>query len=753
METDTGTQELSELALLTLEKKGPPPKSRIGTVRAATEIYENLRKADEASSINRARVQAMFDGTPPYSEAALRASGQSFRCNLNFGEGEKFLENALSAYVDLVNSVESMVRIQTAFGDEAERVEWSRIMSEEYSFQLRKWPRFDYEYLNLCNHFVGHGVGINFFEDELNWQWRSTGLGDFLVPRQTQADERAIEVAAAERAMKVTDLYRHIENPEIAGEMGWDVGEVRKAIMTATEVLPDINDWEKFQAEIKNNDLWNGAKAAKVELVHMWVQEFNGTITHLITLKNANNKKFLYKRIGRYGGVNQAFNFFTYGIGTNGTYHSIRGLGYKIYHHVQVNNRIRSQAVDNSMIAGAPMIQPEDERALDNFSFNYYGPFALLPPGIKYVDRTFPNATNTMFPMLEDLTQMLNERTGQYSTAGLFGGKNQDRKTRFEVAAHLEEASKLNVTALNLFYQPWDRHHMEVARRFFRVNYSADEPGGAEVHDFRRRCIERGVPEEALAMVDVRKTRAVRSVGSGSQAKRMVSLQQLNEIAGTFDEEGRHNLFRDQTAAIVGHEAADRYIPSKPDQRIPVDAKIAELENRDMATGGEIPVYPNELHVVHLDVHLPAIEQMFQAVEEGQLALEEATPQVIQIFYHAVQHLEHIQQDPTIGEKVTEFNGRLQQASEMIINGEKRIAALEREAAQAAQEEGAEGAPQEGQPEGNPEQQEKLIEHRLKLQMMQEKHQVEMMIRLQKAEQDRQINDAKAASDVRSFLQ
>jgi hypothetical protein len=45
-----------------------------------------------------------------------------------------------------------------------------------------------------------------------------------------------------------------------------------------------------------------------------------------------------------------------------------------------------------------------------------------------------------------------------------------------------------------------------------------------------------------------------------------------------------------------------------------------------------------------------------------------------------------------------------------------------------------------------------LIEHRLKLQMMQEKHQAEMMIKLQKAEQDRQLADAKSATDLSSLL-
>jgi hypothetical protein len=703
-----GFTEFSDLPLLNIEESGKTPNSRLKDVKAATDIFLNLRRGDEASAVNRSRVQSMFDGSPPYSESKLRATGQGFRCNLNFGEGEKFLENAMSAYVDLINSVETLVRLETTYGDPNQRVNWNRVISEEYSFQLRKWPRFDYEYLNLCNHFVGHGVGINYHEDERAWHWRSTGLGDILIPRQTQATEGAIEVAAARRTMMVNELYRFIEDPEVATQLGWDVKEVRKAILDASSITTSTTDWERFQTEIKNNDLWHGAKAAKVDVFHMWVKEFNGTVSHFISLCDGKNEEFLYKRVGRYRNISQAFTFFPYGIGTNGTYHGIRGLGFKIFHHIQVNNRMWSQAVDNAMLAGAPMIQPEDDRALENFAFTYFGPFAVLPPNAKFLDRAAPNLTQGMMPVLNSMNQMLQERAGQYSAAGVFG----------------------------------------VARRFFRPDYSQDELGGEAVFEFRERCVTRGVPLEALEAIDIKKTRTVRAVGNGSQAKRSVSLQQLNELAGVFDEEGRHNLFRDQVASLVGQDSADRYIPNRPDSRVPVDAKVAELENAHLSEGNTIPVYPNELHVVHLDVHLPAIEEMFQAVEEGQIDLIEATQQTMLIFDHSVQHLENIQQDISIQERVAEFNQRLQQVSEMIINGQKAMAKADQEAAEAGAQEGVEG----GQPQITPEQQQKLLESRLKIQMMQEKHQAEMMIRLQKAEQDRQIADAKAATNLRDFL-
>ena len=59
---ESGFKELSDLPLENLNDQGQVPKSRIKDVKSATELYRTLKKGDEGSAVNRARVQAMFDG-------------------------------------------------------------------------------------------------------------------------------------------------------------------------------------------------------------------------------------------------------------------------------------------------------------------------------------------------------------------------------------------------------------------------------------------------------------------------------------------------------------------------------------------------------------------------------------------------------------------------------------------------------------------------------------------------------------------
>lgn len=742
----------SDLQLETIREDGTAPQSRLRDAKTGVELYRSLRKGDEINSINRARVQSAIDGAAPYDEAYLKANGQSFRCNLNFGQGEAFLETAMAAYVDLTESVEHLLRVETTVGELEQRNEWSGIISEEISRALRLWSDFTPRFLNLARNFVLHGVGISYFSDEWDWRFRTTGMDGIFVPRQASTSEQDLEVAAAFKVMPVHEMFDYIRNPEEAEALGWNVQQIRKAIMKANAYNTSNElDWERVQSELKNNDLYSVAKSATVQVVHLWVRELTGKVSHYIVLEDGSGEDFLYKRVNRYNTMTQAFTFFPYGNGTNGTLHSIRGLGFKIYPHLQISNRLRSQMVDGAMLSSSLILQPESEAALDSLAFNYMGPFAVMSPNVKFIDRPIPNMSTAAIPVLNDITDTMSNRVGQYSAASILGG--QQEKTRYEVAARLDAAAKLNVTSLTLFYAPWDRLLREVVRRMTSRELSAELPGGREVSTIIARLAERGVPAEAFYAVDWSKTRAVRAVGAGSQAQRSVHLQQITELSSSFDPLGRRRLVRDQVAALVGYDQADRYIPADDVPRQPIDAKLALLENFQLEQGVEIEVQPGEMHLVHLDNHIPKMDEYVAAVEQGQMTLEDATVKILPIWAHCTKHLEMVQSDVIAEQLVAAYRNRLKSFNEILTNGTRRIEKLQREQAAAAEQENAENAQNQPQnPENSPELQEKLVEHRLKLQMMSEEHQLKMAQKAAEFAQKQRLADAEKALKLRGSM-
>lgn len=736
------------LNILQIPEEGQIPESRLKDAHTGREIFESLRRADEVNAKTRAKIQAMFDGSPPYDPHQLKKSKQTYRCNLNFGEAESMLEYAMSGYVDLLHSVEDLVYTPTTWGEENERGELSSILSREITRTIREWPQFTFNFLHLCTQFVGHGLGIGHFEDRFDWRWRAAGQQDFMIPRGTLASEDEMEIAMARRTYPIHEIWSKIKNPEAAKDSGWDVPATRRALAKSfSKTRAPSFEFEKLENELKNNDWLCDARSATITLLHAWVKEFDGTVSHLIFTEDDSCEEFLCSGKGFLGSMQQGFVMFPYGIGTNAHYHGIRGLGYKIFPAVQVSNRLRSQLVDGAMLASSVMLQPNSETDFTNVALTYYGAYAIIAPGVQVVPQSTPNFQQSVIPVLSEMGMQLQQRTGQYTTQSMFN-TGSERRTRFEVAAHLDQAAKLSVTSLNLFYQPWDRLLRETVRRMIRPDYVEAEPGGDAIQFLKYRLLQAGVPLEAFHAIDVGNVRAVRAVGSGSPAARTVSLRNLMEVMSAYDPVGRHNLLRDVTVTEVGAAQADRYVKRDPGPRLPVDAKIAQLENDALVDGRQIEVMEEEMHLVHIEYHLKALGQFIEQEQQG-APIEELVPRMMALYEHATAHLDFVQGDVTMQEQVATYRQSLQQAGEIISNGMKRLAKMQREQ-QAA---GGEGEPgQAGPPEADMKMQQKLEEHQMKLRMMEEAHVLKQNIKIQDAALKRSLKDADKAADLMKSL-
>ena len=728
------------IELENISESGKAPRTRIKDAKSAHAIYTSIRNADDASSIDRQKIQSMLDGEPPYSPQQLKSLGQGYRANLNFGESAAALETALSAYSDLVNSVDRLASVKTSEGDPAQRVEWESIIAEEFHRTITDWDEFFYKQQMLAHQFVSQGVGVAYFEDNRSWKWSVCGLKDFKVPRGTPACDTKVEVATIERHYLVGELYQFIENPKIATELGWNVEETRRAILLSTDNGTSSNsrDWERLQEELKNNDLmYSHARSKVVRCIHYFIKEFDGTISHYIATRAGDSDDFLFKKPSRFKHANEAFVLFSYGIGTNGLLHSVRGLGYKLFPFIQLSNRMRNAIVDGAMLSSALMIQPATGEDVSNLSLMYNGPLSILPPGINVVDKTMPNLAGNVLPIVRDLEVVRQNNTGTYNPKQVM--PDGDARTATEVQAQLAQQSLLSAQAMNLYYIPFQKLLAEQFRRLATVKYRSDEPGGEEAIDFRKRIEARGVPWKAVEKVY--RVQAVRAIGAGSPGARMLAFNEFMAIMPRFDEVGQRNLIRDRVAARVGYDQVDRYIPKGEIERIPIDAKIAELENDAMQGGRGVSVSPGENHAVHAKVHLEDANRFLQALQQNQVDPKVAMSYLQVQYPHSTAHVEQLASDPSRREEVGVAKQILNQMREAVENIGKQLAAQAKREAQArASQQGGQVDP--------------------KTQLAIQKAQVDSQIKLQQSQLDQRlkaadvqqkmaIRDAEAAQKIR----
>jgi len=723
------------------DEKGKPLKSRLKDVKSALAIFDNLRKADEQSSLNRTRVDAMFDGSSPYDQGSLNRSGQGLKTNLNFGEAQRLLDISMSAYVDLYSSLEKLVEVKGTEGEAAEIGPQEDIVSEEITHMLRSWPEFHSSYLRLCNTFIKHGVGVSYFDTPDDWRFRVGSFADILIPRQTPSSEDMIDVAVGRRQYHLHELFAFIKNEKAAARVGWDVDEVKRVIMKNTNTdgrngSRQYSDWEVLQQEMKNNDIYAGYQNPTVSVLHFWVRELDSSISHYICAEDS-PKEFLYKKVSRYEKPEQAYVLFSYGVGSNGTYHSIRGLGHRIFNHIQTSNRLRCQMVDGAMLASAVMIQPESQRSLDELGFTHYGPYAVLSPGVNIIEKAIPNLGQAVQPALDDISNQLALNTDTVSTYG--PQQSSPYRNQMQVVADMDVSTRLSGASLNLFYASWTRLLREVVRRVVTSKRS-----DVALKEFYRRCAMRGVPESFIRTLDISKTKAVRSIGNGSYANRLVALRELQGISGSFDEVGRRNLTRDIVSTRVGHDLADRYTPQQEEARPTVDNKIAFFENQELMGGGAVPVVTNELHGAHLNIHLPALNQLIEQLNAGATDPVQALPALQAFYQHISETVQLIATDPAQEGLVGQANQILQFAEEMINNTSKQVQKIQRDTA-IAEQEAVNGQEQQGMSSAE----EKLQDHQVKMQIAQQKAELDMRLTQAKFEQEQAMRDAKNVMEMR----
>ena len=724
--------------LKNLSRSGEPPRTRLKDAAAGRSLFVTMRNDDLISAANRAEHQDLLDNAPPYRDSELREANMSGMTNLNFGGAEQKLERAMSPYYRLIQSPEDLVNVFTLYGPEDERGDINAILSEEISRTIRSSETFAFQTLLCIQRFVRDGVGVLFFPDEDDWRYRGAGLGQFYFDRQRMACESEQQVVCATEEYSVTRLYEAIRDG-VDEDSGWNEKAVKLAVQKGAQEASYYNDWERLQEEFKNNDLQVSQICPPVTVIHLWVREFDSTWSHYMTTEDdLGSKEFLYVSRGNYRSLSEAMVIFPYGLGTNAKIHGIRGLLYKIYPHEQQFNRSVSRMIDQGVLSSSLILQAGDESTLSTIGLQYLGNTAVVGPDWKAVQLTMPDLQRSVMPSIELMQKLGNDRSAGYSSENVFDG--DQRRTKFEVAAHLESSAELSDSALDFFYGPFERAQQQSVRRMTRRDYLPQDPGGREVRDMLLRILKRGVPLEAFYRIDHKATKVVRAIGAGSASAKTLAIQRGEELYPRMDDVGQAHYNRMKAVDIWGAGNADLFIPRDGQKRTTVETSVAILQNNDLLEGKEVPVLSSDKHMAHAREHIKPLMEGFEAAEGGQATMAEVATQMRLLYMHAAEHVDYVSGDPEVQEEAAMMREVMQQVGEVISNGMKEAEKMAQEAAESGEGEGQEGP--------DPEQIREFERHRQKMEQAQEAFNLKMDQEVRAADVNIAIKDATAAAEI-----
>ena len=643
------TTPSASLPLANLAEKGRAPKQRIDDANEARELVSHLIHANRERSRANAKIKGMLDGNPPYDRNVLAAKAQKWRCNVNFLEGKAALSAALVPYYDLFSGAREFVQVRTKAGRLEERVAWSKILSEEMDWLLRQYYGFDFHIQSLCHDMVTFGKGFLFWPDRDNWQFRHVHQSKVLVPDGTDAFAGNLEVMIVRERMAPHQLYRYIKDAATATASGWKVPAVRNAIWHAQPDQQDgtSDDYELYQQRINDHDLFESVRSSVVKIAHVYVAEFDGSVSHLI-VEERNRKKendpeeFLFEDYGRFGKFQEVIcPFFLETL--DGSWNGAAGLGKDIYAPMELKNRLKCSAADLTFLRSNISLQARTANALQKTALVQAGAFNIIPPDYEVLQSTILGDVTTPIAFDRMLDQMLSSNTGVYRQR--MDKPEGNPRTAREVELQYQTQAVLGNSAVNRYYLNLDNAYEEIWRRVTETEpVKGVSQDGDLVLEFRQRLKDRGVPVRALEEVD--EVMAFRVSGNGSAYLRQQQMGSMMTFLPLLPEAGRQNFLEDAVALLTNQSMVERYVPPAALLESPTDHQsIALLENAALRIGAPVVWTPTQNNVIHATAHLKAAGQALQSIQAGADPVD-VLRFVDGIVAHVPMHLEALQGDP-----------------------------------------------------------------------------------------------------------
>ncbi len=566
------------------------------SAEAVEQTVWQMRLSDWPRGENRARINDLANGAPPYTED--EAQRNNIEINVNDLSLTRLAHDARQQLYNGFMKPGRFFTCRTDMGPKYKRLDHGIVVTSEMNRVLKRSLEYYECFRSKFALDVLHGIGPSMWENRESWCPEPLGIEDVLMPSNTRLTFKNMPFFAIFRAYTPEELQRLTRGPK--RDPGWNMPVVRGAIKWAlqqTQSLVGSNwqEWwspEKIHERIKEDSglyasdivqtidcydfyFWNddGEQSGWNRRIILdawggWNQYVDATGKLSMPDKNLLGKRgqFLFDGGDRVYGSKLSeilhFQFADLSAVAPFRYHSVRSLGFLLYAACHLQNRFRCKfneaGFETLMMYMRVKSMDEAERALK---------IELASRGI--IDETvhFLNPTERWNPnealamgALQMNQQVIQENSSSYVQNQNFS-RDRVEKTKFQVMAEVNAMTTLTSAALNQAYTYQVFEYNELLRRFMIKN-SRD----GDVREFRLRCLKRGVPEELLVS-EAWDIEPERVMGAGNKTLEMAIAQQLMEWRQYFSPDAQQRILRIATLAISDDPAmADQLAPESPEK-------------------------------------------------------------------------------------------------------------------------------------------------------------------------------------------
>lgn len=525
------------------------------------EAVERMRLANYPVARNRAKVNDLFNGNPPWSEEE-RVKNKIFS-NANPLYGTRIAHNARQSLNNAILKPGNFFDVRLDHGPLHRRMEWGHIISKEVNRILKREQGYKDMWDATNAQVVLHGIGPSWWNGRENPLPTELGIEDVLVPAQTFLSFRNLEFFAVYRQWTYAELWDMTHRKDV--DKGWNMPLVEALLASlADQPLQSTvmgQRWlmpEKLAEDLKENAGLFMTSAAPTLFIwdfyyrrydedadtEQWdrriVLDYMQLQPEAVRSAISTDAKtqFLYQKDDYAGPLSEIIHFQVGNCSNVAPfrYYSIRSLGFLLFAVCQIQNRLYNRFCDSTFANLLELFRnvgEDDRERLEKVDLFHMG---IVPDGLSFVtaaERHEINEQQTqmMFAMNK---QLMGESSSVWMPEVDTGTEKQ--QTLGEAQIRLQTSSSLSQALMSQQYERAVFTYRESCRRFCLKGTR-----NRLAKEFQMRVLRQGVPVEMLD-VEAWDVMPDRVLGGGNKAMEGMQADKLMAARGAYEPDSQRKI-------------------------------------------------------------------------------------------------------------------------------------------------------------------------------------------------------------------
>lgn len=648
-------------------------KNIIPSLVVARTQYEQLRIDHLTRIATYAIIEGQIAGNPPFDQAELDSHGLGHIANYNNFKARSYYERTAQTYWNLINATEVFLKVRLA-GKDSQFPRWANIIARHFNDVVREWDDF-YTNLNLLGaQITKFGWCPIYWSDEKSWMWEVVDVSKCFLPAQTQTLKSKLTNICIESNYTVQDLYTIYT--KATDSSPWNEQALANFLILRANTFIRNNEQRftnilELQRRLQNNDQWVATYYNdSVRLVNLFQQEYDGKISHYIFDRDVitptrtapesqaypnTASDFLFFLDRQYKSFSEAIVIYTASPG-EWTIHSNLGIGHKTYAGAQAINLLDCTIVDMARMAATPIVRSTAVIGKEVTPIRFMPGVAADVGASEFIQNNLGANINQLVLASQHLSTTLDINAANSGEDPAQADRSQGSVSPTQYK--MQSFSEFGVLKNNIahFYKQFDD---TIQNMFVKMLHATPADKGYEyAKEWKLRCIEDGVPEFLFDTSPVglkglprqfRKVSASRVAGDGSTLARIMGLDSLGKLVGSFNEAEMADYKREYVEATLGVDYVPAFASSsgQPDESAG-GASLAGIENILMKQG-EVPTFsPDNEQRVHALKHMELIQQTINAVQQQQISAVDADRVLTVAIPHTSEHISFMAKSPLL---------------------------------------------------------------------------------------------------------